>query len=59
MASVFKHLHNTKSSIVLAPHGHGAFISITPDYMSYNARRLGDVADEARHDLSYYTGGGA
>ncbi|MCL2153852.1 MAG: hypothetical protein FWH57_13060 [Oscillospiraceae bacterium] len=52
-------MHNTKSSIVLAPHGHGAFISITPDYMSYNARRLGDVADEARHDLSYYTGGGA
>jgi len=25
-----------------------------PGYMSYNARRLGEVADGARHDLSYH-----
>ena len=41
------------SFVVLAPHGCGA-ISVIPDFMSYNARRLGDVADGVRRSLSYH-----
>ena len=37
--------HNAEISVVLAPHGCGAIISISPDFMSYNARQLGAVAD--------------
>jgi len=38
MANILLHLHNTKSSTVLAPHGRGAIISITPGFMSYNTK---------------------
>jgi len=49
-------LQHAEINAVLAPHGCGAIISITSDFMSYNARRLGDVADGARNDLSYHKG---
>jgi len=41
-ASGYKQLHYFIVSVVLAPHGRGAIISIIPDFMSYNARRLGE-----------------
>jgi len=41
----YQYSHNDEISIVLAPHGCGAIISIIPDFMSYNAPRLGEVAE--------------
>jgi len=38
----YRNLHNIEARTVLAPHGCGETISIIPDFMSCNARQLGE-----------------